>query len=584
MGILYKKRTLIGNISLVVFLAFLVTMTLGAFPGLSHAVTPTLDNSLSPQVSVSAPVKVIDKSNNWQDTTATVRTNSAGTQVTLTVQVLTQDNFENILLDLVGVGQVEARNVTSAIYKNVYGTVYSVYQLVYTWVYSQGLSVGDPEDYDFVVYSSGVPLASIILDLETPPPSGGGGGGGRGGSPTTTTTTTPTGTVTTKGSTSTLTADAAKVDAIISDPNKTTVELTVPAAANVTTAAVQVGVEQLAKVFEANKEAAVAFGDVKLTFAPGAIDLAAFAGQNATVMFEIKSVDPSQVSGTTGSSLFKVAGNVYELNIRVLVGNQDKGGIHSFSKPVEVKLPYDPSNLGTASEESLGVYRYNETTGAWDYVGGKVDTTANCVSVNLNSFSKYAVMAYQKTFADMAGHWAKADVEIMASRHIVTGMTGTTFGPELNVSRAQFATFLQRSLNLAADESAAGQFSDVQSGSWYAGAVGAAVKANLVKGYEDGTFRPDQLITRQEMAVMITRALAYSGKTVVLKAAEIEALLARFSDAAQVGDWAKEAAAVAVKESIVNGRTDNLYEPEANATRAEAVVMLKRMLKSTGAL
>ncbi|HOV80735.1 MAG TPA: S-layer homology domain-containing protein [Bacillota bacterium] len=83
---------------------------------------------------------------------------------------------------------------------------------------------------------------------------------------------------------------------------------------------------------------------------------------------------------------------------------------------------------------------------------------------------------------------------------------------------------------------------------------------------------------------MVTRALAYSGKAVSLTPAEVDALLARFSDIAQIGDWAREAVAVAVKEGIVHGRAADLYDPGSNATRAEAVVMLKRMLTSTGAL
>lgn len=586
MGILYRNRTLVGNISLVVFLAYLVTLTFGAFPGTAAAVTPTLDDSLQQQVTESVPVKVKDKNNNWQGTSATVQTSSDGRQVTLTVQVLTPDAFNNILLDLVGVGQVAAQNVTSATYKAVYGTVYNVYQLVYTWVYGSALNVGSASDYTLKVYSGNSLLKSITLDLENPPPQSGGGGGGGGGSTPpapTTTTTTDTGTVTTSGNTSTLTVDQAKVDAVVADTKATTVELAVPAAANVTTAAVPVTVEQLTRIFEAKKDVAVSFGEVKLTFPPGALDLSALAGQNATVKFEISKVAESQVSGAAGAAL-KIAGDVYELNVRVLAGDADKGGIHSFSKPVTVNLPYDPAKLGGVSEDKLGVYRFNETNKAWDYAGGKVDKVNKSVAVALNSFSKYAVMAFQKTFTDLTGHWAKADVDLMAARHIVKGVTETAFGPDLNVTRAQFAAFLQRSLKLAEDKSAAGRFADVQGGDWFAGAVGAAAKANLIKGYEDGTFRPNQLITRQEVAAMVTRALSYSGKGVAMTPAEVESTLAGFSDTGAIGSWAKEAVAAAVKQGIVYGRTAGLFDPASNATRAEGVVMLKRMLTSSGAL
>ena len=578
MGIFYKNRTLAGNICLVVFMAFLFSMTFGMYPGAAAAVTPTLDDNLQQQVTESAPVKVIDKASNWQGENATLRTSSDGKQVTLTVQVLTADSFDNILLNLVGIGQVNAQNVTSATYK-VYSAVYSVYQLVYTWVYGSTLNVASSNDYTFeVVYNSNLPLKSITLDLENPPPNGGGGS-----SSPSTTTNTDTGTVTTTGSTASLVVEQTKLDSIIADPNTTKVELTVPDTGTVTNGEVSATVEQLDAVFAANKDVVVSYGEVELAFKPGAIDLTPFDGQNATVKFEVREVAEGQVSNTTGTTL-KIAGKVYELNVRVLVDGVDKGGIHNFNKSVQVALPYDPAKLAGASEDSLGAYRLNETTNEWEFVGGTVDKTGKSVIVDLNHFSKYAVMAYQKTFTDLAGHWAKADVELMAARRVVTGMTDTTFGPDLNVTRAQFAALLQRSLGLTEESGAAGQFTDVQNGDWFFGAVEAAAKAGLVKGYDDGAFRPEQLITRQEMAVMVTRALTYSGKTTSLNASEVSTLLAGFSDAAEIGSWASEAAAIAVKLGIVQGRAADLYAPASNATRAEAVVMLKRMLAATGAL
>jgi hypothetical protein len=591
MGLLYKNRTLVGNISLVVFLTFLATFTFGALPRTAAAVTPTEDSSLVTHVDLADPAAVKDKDGNWvkDGGTAKLVTNAAGDTVDITVQVLTPDSFDNIVLEILGIGNLDPSGITSAVYKvygEVSGTVYYVYQFVYHWVYSAGLNTGAAADYTLNIYSNSNMLASITLDLEAPPPQGGGGGGGGTPSPypaTTDTVETNTGTVTTAGDTSTLKVDPAKIDVLLADPEVKQVELAVPAAAGVDNAEVLVAVEQLAEISAAGKDVVVSFGGVELTFAPGTLDLAPFAGQNATVKFEISRVDESRFSGAAGAAL-KIAGAVYEINVRVLADGVDKGGIHSFNKPVTVELPYDPAGLAGSSEDRLGVYRYNEAAGAWDYVGGKVDKANKSVTVALSSFSKYAVMAYEKTFADLAGHWSRADVELMAARHIARGITDTTFGPDLNITRAQFAAFIQRALNLAEDRNAAGRFADVQEGDWFAGAVAAAAKAGLVKGYEDGAFRPGQLITRQEMAVMVTRALAFGGKAAALSPAEVAAVLAGFSDADEIGDWARDAAALAVKESIVQGRAEDLYVPASNATRAEGVVMLKRLLAAIGVL
>lgn len=593
MGIFFKNRILVGNISLVVFVAFLFTLTLGALPGTASAL-PTSDPSLQVQVDLSDKAAMQSKDGSWKKDggTANLVTNSAQDTVDLTVQVLTDGSFSNIVLNVDGIGNLDMSGVTSAVYK-VYGSGY-VYQFIYHWVYSSGLSVDS--NYILHVYDGSTQLASITLDLEAPPPSGGGGGG------TTTTTTTPTtttttttttdtttgtatlgGTVTTTGITATLAVDSAAVSEAVTDPSVTTVSLAVPVAQDVTQATVPVSVEQLSQVFGAQKDVAVSFAGVTVNIPPAALDLSAFAGQNATVSFQINQVSESGTTPTTGS-LIRIAGNVYELDIRVSVEGTDMGGIHNFSAPVQVDLPYDPAALGSASEDSLGVYCFNETTRAWDYVGGTVDTVNHTVTANLNHFSKYAVMSYQKTFTDLAGHWARADVEKMAARQVVSGITASTFGPELNVTRAEFAAFLQRSLKLAEDKGAAGKFADVKAGDWFAGSVGAAAKAGLIAGYEDGAFRPDQQVTRQEVAVMVSNALTYKGKNVTMTPAEVEAMTAKFSDAGAIGGWAKTAVAAAVKQSIVKGREANAFSPAANATRAESVVMIKNMLSSMGSL
>ncbi len=171
MDMLFKNRTMIGNISLVVFLAFLFTLGYGMFPGNADAapITPVEDPSLQVQVDEANPAKVQDKIGQWQPVAAQMVTSAEGKQLNMTIQVLTPGSFDNILLDIAGLGQVSAPNVNSATYKNVYGTVYSVYQLIYTWVSPTPLNTGSDNDYTLLVYSDSAVLSSIILDLEKPP-------------------------------------------------------------------------------------------------------------------------------------------------------------------------------------------------------------------------------------------------------------------------------------------------------------------------------------------------------------------------------------------------------------------------------
>lgn len=193
--------------------------------------------------------------------------------------------------------------------------------------------------------------------------------------------------------------------------------------------------------------------------------------------------------------------------------------------------------------------------------------------------SIYTVVQANKTFADLNGHWAQADIELLASKLLIKGTTDTTFVPQKSITRAEFAALLVRAAGLneeqaALAEQAAAKFSDVQATDWYAGAVGAASKAGLVDGLENGSFQPNATITREQMAVMIARAIQLSGKKYDTDAKK----LAAFDDSLTISAWAKDAAAGALNAGIVNGTTVRTFAPDSKATRAEAAVMLKRFL------
>ncbi|MFC3343048.1 immunoglobulin-like domain-containing protein [Paenibacillus abyssi] len=188
--------------------------------------------------------------------------------------------------------------------------------------------------------------------------------------------------------------------------------------------------------------------------------------------------------------------------------------------------------------------------------------------------STYTVIRSDKTFADLKGHWAQADIELLANKHIVYGSTADTFAPDTEITRAQFAALLVRSLGLAEDK-AGNPFTDVKTGDWFAGAVETAQKAGLISGYKDGTFRPNTPITREQMVSIIARALKFVGKVPQVEALTLE----RFADAFSIADWAKEASSQLLAVHIIHGTADTRFAPKEYATRAQSAVMLKRMLQ-----
>lgn len=197
-------------------------------------------------------------------------------------------------------------------------------------------------------------------------------------------------------------------------------------------------------------------------------------------------------------------------------------------------------------------------------------------NIKRNGNSIYSVVTSSKSFDDIKGHWAKSDIELLASKMVVSGTTDTIFAPDHNITRAEFAALLVRSLALTSNAEAA-SFNDVHATDWFAGSIGAAVKAKLVSGYEDGSFKPNAPITREQMAVMVAKALSATGKTVDSQAE----LLNKFNDNLKISDWAMLSVSQSVKAGIISGMTDTTFVPSANASRAQAVVMLKRLLQYT---
>ncbi|MDF2935162.1 MAG: hypothetical protein K0Q90_535 [Paenibacillaceae bacterium] len=216
----------------------------------------------------------------------------------------------------------------------------------------------------------------------------------------------------------------------------------------------------------------------------------------------------------------------------------------------------------------------DETTGAFSFVPAvfKTENGVTVVTVKRNSNSVYAVVqGAAPEFGDLKGHWSQQDVQLLAGKLVVNGQAQGVFAPDASITRAEFAALLVRALGLQADASGVSGAKDVASGAWYAGVLGAAVKAGLMEGFEDGTLRPEARITRSELAVMTSRAMKAAGKPGTGGSLQ-------FADAESIPQWAREAVSASVGAGIIQGAEGNRFAPDRQATRAEAAVMLKRLL------
>ncbi|GGI45616.1 hypothetical protein GCM10008018_13050 [Paenibacillus marchantiophytorum] len=196
------------------------------------------------------------------------------------------------------------------------------------------------------------------------------------------------------------------------------------------------------------------------------------------------------------------------------------------------------------------------------------------VTITRNTNSLYAIVQNKKTFDDMNGHWAQKDVETLASKMVIDGTTDRTYTPEMQVTRAQFAALLVRGLGLRA-ETTPSVFTDVAVTQWYASEVGTAAKYGLVQGVGEGRFNPDQRITREQMVVMMMKAVHLVQGESKPEAAKN----APFADQDQFSDYARSAVAEAASKGLVHGKTNTTFAPQDAATRAEAAVIIKQAMQ-----
>nr|WP_238357912.1 cadherin-like beta sandwich domain-containing protein [Cohnella zeiphila] len=268
-----------------------------------------------------------------------------------------------------------------------------------------------------------------------------------------------------------------------------------------------------------------------------------------------------------------------DFTIRATVGNQTIV-VKKFTAYVEreITIPddVDPSQITT------GVV-LDENGQAISHVPTYVYLKDGHYVARINSLtnSTYTVISNPVAFKDVENHWAKEDVNDMGSRLIVKGTDSEHFNPDQAVTRAEFAAFVVRALGLQENGSST-PFSDVAPDHWAYGAVGKAVEYGLIGGYNDGTFRPDRTISREEALVVIARAMKIAGLDSEISQEDAKDLVNSFKDHNALHSWSIQAVAAAIRGGLVQGSDGGQLKPETNLSRAETAVLLRRMLQKAG--
>lgn len=169
---------------------------------------------------------------------------------------------------------------------------------------------------------------------------------------------------------------------------------------------------------------------------------------------------------------------------------------------------------------------------------------------------------------DIQGNWAQSQIQSMVDQGIIAGYPDGSFKPDNNVTRAEFISMVNGTFSL--EDSAAINFTDVKPGDWFAPAVAVAKKAGYISGYPDGSLKPTQNITRQEMAAIMVNVLKLDTK------AGSDGL-GKFTDAASIPAWSSNAIAAMVRTGYMAGYPDGTFKALDLSTRAMAAFILSKV-------
>ncbi|AIQ57612.1 choice-of-anchor I family protein [Paenibacillus borealis] len=312
-----------------------------------------------------------------------------------------------------------------------------------------------------------------------------------------------------------------------------------------------------------------------VTFDRAAFSAIHTAAGNEDVSLTIAKADIGSTLAGQGAGSGSIIGSRPVLILTVQAGTQILSSFGGGN--VDVSIPY----ILTSGEDPNAVAAYQVSAGGELVVlpGSSYDPGNGLLSFRTNHFSVYAVGYNKLVFADTGSSYAKDSITYLAARGIVTGVSAENFGLKDKLSRGDAALLLARLAGAELNSSAAGSFTDVKPGDYYAAAVDWANQSGIVQGTGDGRFEPKAPVSREQLAVMMIRlsdslkwSLPANGGS------------AAFADQQMISPYAVEAAAAAVQAGILSGQASAdgsvSFAPKAAATREETAHLLAKLLKA----
>ncbi|BAZ14965.1 hypothetical protein NIES4071_68350 [Calothrix sp. NIES-4071] len=278
------------------------------------------------------------------------------------------------------------------------------------------------------------------------------------------------------------------------------------------------------------------------------------------------------IDNQTGIALSREARPVLRNN---LVENNSQGGLLVNGNAIP--------DLGSSQDQAGNIFRLNgqfdiqnSTSNTIISVGNQVNAVQVKGLVEFVAAVNDVVDSGDSSFPDIAGHWAAPFIEVLVTKGLITGLPSGNFAPDAAINRAQYAALVAKAFNIHAKNQNP-NFTDIKRDFWAAPAIAAASNMGFISGFPDGTFRPEQNITKVQALVSMVSGLKLSGGNTNL--------LTAYNDRAQIPSYATSSVAIATQNLlVVNYPEIDELQPMRDISRAEVAALICQGLVTQGNL
>jgi len=311
------------------------------------------------------------------------------------------------------------------------------------------------------------------------------------------------------------------------------------------------------------------------------------ANENLTVKF-----DANEISEMNKKGISKIELDMYQLKVKfslsdivnkgdIKISSKCKddlyyltffsskyGNLYTFENDIQVTIPYELEDEEAYHITMYGVDENEQIINLKGFMNEEEQT----VSARIKSLRVGFIPVVNKVlYEDLHDYmWAKEFIEEAAAKGILAGKSEGVYAPDENITRAEFVTLLINTLNLELVDKI-NTFDDIKSSEWYYEYVISADYYGLISGGEENKFLPEETITRQDIVVMVGKALEK------FNIPEIEEVEYNFVDEDEIDEYAVPYLEKCLNQNLVSGYEDGTFRPEAYAKRAEAAVIINKL-------